>query len=86
MLFSFPEYLGIEDGSMKDLFGYLNAALGSITVFYSASDYFKNVWSHLKLKKITIELPILLGILVGYSRSVYEILSHYKIILANFLA
>jgi Cu+-exporting ATPase len=76
MLFSFPEYLGIEDGSMKDLFGYLNAALGSIAVFYSASDYFKNVWSYLRMGKMTIELPILLGIIVGYSRSIYEIFSH----------
>lgn len=76
MLFSFPEYLGIEDGELKNLFGYLNLFLGTIAVFYSGSDYFKNVWSHLKLKKITIELPILLGILVGYSRSVYEILTH----------
>jgi Cu+-exporting ATPase len=33
------------------------------------------VWSHLKLKKLTIELPILLGILVGYLRSVYEVFS-----------
>jgi Cu+-exporting ATPase len=76
MLFSFPEYLGIDDGDLKYLFGYLNLFLGTIAVFYSGSDYFKNVWSHLKLKKITIELPILLGILVGYLRSVYEIISH----------
>jgi Cu+-exporting ATPase len=76
MLFSFPEYLGIEDGSLKQLFGYLNIALGSIAVFYSGSEYFKNVWAHIKLGKMTIELPILLGILVGYGRSVYEVFSH----------
>ena len=76
MLFSFPEYLGIEDGSLKNLFGYLNIALGSLAVFYSGSDYFKNVWAHIKLGKMTIELPILLGILVGYGRSVYEVFSH----------
>lgn len=76
MLFSFPEYLGIEDGSLKNLFGYLNIGLGSLAVFYSGSDYFKNVWAHIKLGKMTIELPILLGILVGYSRSVYEVFSH----------
>jgi Cu+-exporting ATPase len=76
MLFSFPEYLGIEDGSLKQLFSYLNLVLGSVAVFYSGSDYFQNVYSHLKLRKITIELPILLGILVGYGRSAYEILSH----------
>ncbi|MEY3646480.1 MAG: Cu(+) exporting ATPase [Bacteroidota bacterium] len=76
MLFSFPEYLGIEDGSLKNLFGYLNIGLGSLAVFYSGSDYFKNIWGHIKLGKMTIELPILLGILVGYSRSVYEVFSH----------
>ncbi|MFM7019929.1 MAG: heavy metal translocating P-type ATPase, partial [Aquirufa sp.] len=76
MLFSFPEYLGIESGDLKSLFGYLNIALGTIAVFYSGSDYFSNVWTHLKLRKLTIEMPILLGILVGYSRSVYEVFSH----------
>lgn len=76
MLFSFPEYLGIEDGSLQHLFGYLNLALGSVAVFYSGSDYISNVYAHLKLRKMTIELPILLGILVGYGRSAYEILSH----------
>ena len=76
MLFSFPEYLGIDDGSLQALFGYLNLALGSVAVFYSGSDYFSNVYAHLKLRKMTIELPILLGILVGYGRSVFEILSH----------
>jgi Cu+-exporting ATPase len=76
MLFSFPEYLGIEDSSLQQLFGYLNLALGSVAVFYSGSDYFRNVFAHLKLRKMTIELPILLGILVGYGRSAYEIISH----------
>ncbi|MHA8066386.1 heavy metal translocating P-type ATPase [Aquirufa sp. ROCK2-A2] len=75
MLFSFPEYLGIENGSFKQVFGYLNLVLGSFSLFYAGSDYFRNVWSHLKIRKITIELPILLGLIVGYSRSVYEVIS-----------
>lgn len=75
MLFSFPEYLGLEDAGLEQWFGYLNLFLGTISVFYAGSDYFSNVWSHLKLKKMTIEAPVLLGILVGYSRSVFEILS-----------
>ena len=76
MLFSFPEYLGIDDAGLKHLFGNLNIGLGTLTVFYSGQDYFKNVWSHIRLRKITIELPILIGILVGYFRSLYEIFSH----------
>jgi Cu+-exporting ATPase len=76
MLFSFPEYLGLEDAGLEKWFGFLNLFLGSISVFYTGSDYFSNVWAHLKLKKITIEAPVLLGIVVGYSRSVYEIIFH----------
>jgi Cu+-exporting ATPase len=75
MLFSFPEYLGIENGNFKQVFGYLNLALGTFSLFYAGSDYFKNVWAHLKIRKMTIELPILLGLLVGYTRSAYEIVS-----------
>ncbi len=75
MLFSFPEYLGLADSGLEKWFGFLNLFLGSISVFYAGSDYFSNVWNHFKLKKITIEAPVLLGILVGYSRSAYEILS-----------
>ena len=75
MLFSFPEYLGIEDGAFKQLFGYLNLLLGTVSLFFAGSDYFKNVWAHIRLRKMTIELPILLGLIVGYSRSLYEVLS-----------
>ncbi|MFM6947486.1 MAG: heavy metal translocating P-type ATPase [Aquirufa sp.] len=75
MLFSFPEYLGIEDGAFKQLFGYLNLLLGTVSLFFAGSDYFTNVWAHIRLRKMTIELPILLGLVVGYSRSVYEVLS-----------
>ncbi len=75
MLFSFPEYLGIEDGSFKQLFGYLNLLLGTLSLFFAGSDYFINVWAHIRLRKMTIELPILLGLVVGYSRSLYEVLS-----------
>lgn len=76
MLFSFPEYLGLEDLGFSQFFGYFNLFLGTISVFFAGNDYFKNVWNHIKLKKLTIEAPILLGILVAYFRSVWEILIH----------
>lgn len=74
MLFSFPEYLGLEELSFSQFFGYFNLVLGTISVFFAGNSYFKNVWNHIKLKKLTIEAPILLGILVAYFRSVQEIL------------
>lgn len=75
MLFSFPEYLGLDDPSFKHLFGVLNLLLAVPVVFYSASGYFNSVWTSLKKGVITIDLPILLGILVAFVRGTYEVLA-----------
>ncbi|QMW00903.1 heavy metal translocating P-type ATPase [Spirosoma foliorum] len=74
MLFSFPEYLGLDDSSFKHLFGILNLLLAIPVVFYSASGYFESVWASLKKGVINIDLPILLGILVAFFRGTYEVL------------
>jgi len=74
MLFSFPEYLGLDDARFKHLFGILNLVLATPVVFYSGSGYFKSVWQSLRRGLINIDFPILLGILVAYSRGAYEVL------------
>ncbi|MBP9077582.1 MAG: heavy metal translocating P-type ATPase metal-binding domain-containing protein [Haliscomenobacter sp.] len=79
MLMSFPEYLGLEkdqDSYFFQFFGYLNIFLSIPVVFYSGSDYFRSAWLGLKNKELTIDVPLALGILVYFIRSVYEILSH----------
>ncbi|ARK09762.1 heavy metal translocating P-type ATPase metal-binding domain-containing protein [Fibrella sp. ES10-3-2-2] len=73
MLFSFPEYLGLDDPSFKHLFGVLNLLLATPVVFYSGSDYFESVWKSLRRGIINIDFPILLGILVAYFRGTYEV-------------
>ncbi|MFD2933492.1 heavy metal translocating P-type ATPase [Spirosoma flavum] len=75
MLFSFPEYLGLDDPSFKHLFGIINLLLAIPVVFYSASSYFESVWTSLKKGIINIDLPILLGILVAFCRGAYEVLA-----------
>lgn len=75
MLFSFPEYLGLDDPSFKHVFGLINMLLAIPVVFYSASGYFDSVWSSLKKGIINIDLPILLGILVAFFRGSYEVLA-----------
>lgn len=75
MLFSFPEYLGLDDPAFRRLFGYLNWALATPVVFYAGYDYFESVWSALRRKLINIDLPILVGILTAYSRGIYEVLT-----------
>ena len=44
---------------------------------YSASDYYKSAWFGLKNKIVNIDVPIVLGILVLFFRSVYEIATNY---------
>ncbi|GAB3269725.1 heavy metal translocating P-type ATPase metal-binding domain-containing protein [Larkinella harenae] len=76
MLFSFPEYLGLDDPAFQRLFGYLNWALATPVVFYSGREYFESVWAALRRKMINIDLPILVGVLTAYFRGVYEVLTH----------
>ncbi|MBU1099277.1 MAG: heavy metal translocating P-type ATPase metal-binding domain-containing protein [Bacteroidetes bacterium] len=77
MLLSFPEYLGISEGSSLsfNLFGYLNILLALPVLFYSASDYFISAFKGLRKKIVNIDVPIALGISVLFMRSIFEILS-----------
>lgn len=79
MLFSFPEYLSLEgtlDSGYKTFFGILNLILGAPVLFFSASDYFKSAWSGIKQKTINIDFPIVLGLLVLFFRSAFEIVTN----------
>ncbi|GAB3511498.1 heavy metal translocating P-type ATPase metal-binding domain-containing protein [Spirosoma knui] len=73
MLFSFPEYLGLDDPAFKHWFGVINLVLATPVVFYSGSGYFESVWRSLRRGIINIDFPILLGILVAYIRGTYEV-------------
>jgi len=78
MLLSFPEYLGFEedvDASFKTFFSYLNLFLALPVVIYAASDYFVSAYKGLKNKFINIDVPIALGIVTLFGRSLYEVVS-----------
>jgi Cu+-exporting ATPase len=78
MLFSFPEYLSIEDASLEAfsvLFGYLNLLLAIPVLVYSDTDYLKSAWKSLRLGYLSIDVPIALGIITLFGRSTYEVLS-----------
>src|SRR5690606_27097296 len=80
MFLAFPEYIGCEDFWMdhyKGLFRTLMFLLATPVVFYSASDYYKSAWYGLKNKIVNIDVPIVLGILVLYGRSIYEVVTDY---------
>ena len=84
MFFSYPEYaaelLGTDDFWMekyKHLFRFILFLLSTPVVFYSASDYFKSALYGLKNKIINIDVPIVLGVIVLYGRSIYEMVTDY---------
>lgn len=78
MLLSLPEYFGLNSNSTYDfasLFGWINLILASPVAFYSGSDYFRSSWASIRQNRLNIDIPIVLGILVLYIRSAYEIIS-----------
>ncbi len=78
MMMSFPEYfsakLGI-DYEFALLFRYLNLVLSIPVFFFCASEFYISAWKGLKQRMLNIDAPIVLALLITYSRSIYEILS-----------
>lgn len=79
MLFSFPEYLSMSVSDsvaeFKIFFGALNIILAIPVLLYSSSDYLKSAWAAISQKGINLDVPISMGILALFGRSLYEILS-----------
>jgi Cu+-exporting ATPase len=77
MLFSFPEYLGLDkaDEYLMRIFSWLNLALAIPVFFYSAKGYFTSALASFKQKQINIDVPIAAGLLALFLRSSYDILT-----------
>ena len=78
MLLSFPEYLGIDeraDTSFTVFFSYLNILLSIPLMLISARDYLLSAINGIRRKFINIDVPIALGIVALFGRSVYEIVT-----------
>lgn len=78
MMMSFPEYLSEKTGIEEQytyLFRYLNLGLSLPVFFYAASEFFHTAWTGLKQKILNIDAPIVLALIITFTRSIYEILS-----------
>lgn len=78
MLFSFPEYLGLESSSesaFNSFFAYANLILIIPVILYSGRDYLRSAYQGLKHRHLNIDVPISLGILALFFRSAYEIIA-----------
>ena len=78
MLLSFPEYLGLDpetDRGISNFLGALNIILILPVLIYSARDYFVSAYQGLKQNHLNINVPIVLGIVALFGRSLFEIIS-----------
>lgn len=79
MLFSFPDYLDTTGsglgGNFHVFFGALNIILAIPVLIYSSSDYLRSAFAAIKQGGINLDVPITIGIVALFSRSVYEIIT-----------
>jgi len=79
MFLSFPEYFELNGfwlDQYKPFFHQIMLVFALPVVFYSAQDYFISAYKGLKYKILNIDVPIALGILVLFLRSIYDITTH----------
>lgn len=78
MMLSFPEYLAIKgiDHQYVQLFRYLNLLLALPVFFYSATEFFISAWKGIQQKMLNIDAPIVLSLLITFSRSIVEIVTN----------
>lgn len=79
MLFSFPEYLGLDhnDGLFQQLFPLLNLALAIPVLIFSSRDYFYSAWKSFSQRQINIDVPIAAGLVALFFRSAWDILTGF---------
>ena len=78
MLFSFPEYIGLDriiEPEFSRFFSQISMLFSLPVVFYSATDYFKASYNGIKQKVMSIDIPIVIGILALFIRSSYDVIS-----------
>lgn len=80
MLLSLPEYLSGSSlaPQYRTLFSILNILLSLPVLIYSARGYFESAFSALKHRTMNIDVPVVIGLIALYSRSIVEILLYNR--------
>lgn len=77
MLWSFPEYLGIEDMNSKfrNFTSILSLLVSIPVLLFSANGYFISAYKAIRYKSLNLDVSITIGIIALYTQSVYTILN-----------
>ena len=71
MLLSVSVWSGATDAT-RDLFHWISAAIAIPAIAYSAQPFFRNAWSALSVRRLNMDVPISLAILLALFTSVWE--------------
>ncbi|HKI46111.1 MAG TPA: heavy metal translocating P-type ATPase, partial [Balneolales bacterium] len=72
MLFSLPGYFDPNlESNFRVVFGYLSVALALPVLFYSSQDYLRSAWAVIRQRRINMDVPISIGILALFLRSLF---------------
>ncbi|MEQ1556763.1 MAG: cation-translocating P-type ATPase, partial [Gallionella sp.] len=74
-LISIALYSGADQGQFRSFFHWMGFALATPTLLYSAFPFYKGAWSGLRNARLTMDLPIAIGLSVTYFYSVYVTLT-----------
>ncbi len=70
-LISIALYSGAGDGQFRNFFHWMGWALATPTLLYSGYPFYKGAWSGLRNARMTMDLPIAIGLSVTYAYSLY---------------
>ena len=75
MLFSFPAYFGLQTSTFYKFFGIMNALLALPVITYCASDYWRSGKAFINEKIVSVDLPILIGLIAFSIQSYFEVIT-----------
>ncbi|HER20506.1 MAG TPA: heavy metal translocating P-type ATPase, partial [Chromatiales bacterium] len=71
----FGDVLDLSE-SMRYFFWWVSLVLSTPIVLYSGQAFFRPAWRDLKQRRVSMDLPVSLSILLAYGGSVFAVLSH----------
>jgi Cu+-exporting ATPase len=74
MLLSVSLYAGADESAFRGYFEWLTVALFLPVLFFSSTPFYRIAWADWKAKKISIDLPIVLAIVLGALISFYHLI------------
>lgn len=75
MIFAISVYAGLDSGPLHSLFHYLTAGLAVASFFIGGTVFIKGALSAVRRGVLHLDLPIALGIILGYAGSTYSLLA-----------